>query len=226
MWRFEEYFHRKGYLLKYKLVIFDFDGTLADTFPWFVKNIRAVADKYGFKHIKDEEVEELRNFDAKHMLKFVEFPILKLPLIATYMRGLMKTEIDEIKLFDGVPEMLHQLYDAGLTLAVVSTNSRENVKAVLGADLSALITDYECGVSLFSKEAKLKKISHKCKISLSEAIYIADELRDFDSARNVKLDIGAVAWGYTNPEALKKLQPTLFFENVREIEKKLKMLAK
>jgi len=111
--------------LKYKLIILDFDGTLADTFPWFVKNIGAVADKYGFKHIKDEEVEELRNFDAKHMLKHVGFPMLKLPLIATHMRGLMKKEIHTIKLFDGVPEMLHKLHDAGLTLAVVSTNSQK-----------------------------------------------------------------------------------------------------
>ena len=203
------------------MVILDFDGTLADTFPWFVKNIRAVADKYGFKHIKDEEVEELRNFDAKHMIKHVGFPILKLPLIATHMRGLMKKEIHTITLFDGVPEMLHKLYDSGLTLAVVSTNSQENVKSVLGPDLSALVTDYECGVSLFSKEAKLKKISHKCKIPLSETIYIADEMRDFESAQNVGLDLGAVRWGYTNPEALKKLHPTLFFESVGVIVKKL-----
>jgi len=207
--------------LKYKLVILDFDGTLADTFPWFVKNIRAVADKYGFKHIKDEEVEELRNFDAKHMIKHVGFPILKLPLIATHMRGLMKKEIHTIKLFDGVPEMLQKLHNAGLTLAVVSTNSQENVRAVFGPDLSALVTDFECGVSLFSKEAKLKKISHKCKIPLSEAIYIADEMRDFESAQNVGLDLGAVSWGYTNPEALKKLQPTLFFENMGETVEKL-----
>ena len=207
--------------LKYKLVILDFDGTLADTFPWFVKNIRAVADKYGFKNITDEEVEDLRNFDAKHMIKHVGFPMLKLPLIATHMRGLMKKEIHTIKLFDGVPEMLRTLYDAGLTLAVVSTNSQENVKSVLGPDLSALISDYECGVLLFGKEAKFKKISHKCKIPLSEAIYIADEMRDLDSARHVGLDIGFVSWGYTNPEPLRKLNPNVFFEKVDEIAEKL-----
>ncbi len=207
--------------MKYKLVILDFDGTLADTFHWFVKNIRAVADKYGFKNISDDEVEYLHNFDAKHMIKHVGFPILKLPLIATHMRGLMKKEIHTITLFDGVPEMLHKLHDAGLSLAVVSTNSQENVKSVLGPDLSVLISDFECGVLLFGKEAKFKKISHKCKIPLSEAIYIADEMRDFDAARHVGLDIGFVAWGYTNPEPLKKLNPTLFFEKVEEIGEEL-----
>lgn len=207
--------------MRYKLIIFDFDGTLADTFEWFVKNVRAVADKYGFKNVTDEEVEELRNFDARHMIKHVGFPIIKLPLIATHLRGLMNNEIDTIKLFDGVPEMLHKLHDAGYTLAVVSTNSQENVKTVLGPDLSALISDYECGVLLFGKEAKFKKITHNCKIPLSEAIYIADEIRDFESARKVKMDIGAVAWGYTNPEALKKLEPTLFFEKVEEIGNEL-----
>ncbi len=96
---------------------------------------------------------------------------------------------------------------------------------ISGLNLNALYachcTDFECGVSLFSKESKLKKISHKCKIPLSEAIYIADEVRDFESAQNVGLDLGAVSWGYTNPAALQKLHTTLFFESVGEIVERL-----
>ena len=203
--------------MKYKLIILDFDGTLANTFHWFVKNIRAVADKYGFKKIRNDEVEELRNYDAKHMIKYVGFPLIKLPLIAKHLRCLMSKEIDTIALFDGVPEMLAGLHEKGFTLAVVSTNSEENVRSVLGNDLSKLIVDFECGVSLFSKESKLKKISRKCKVPLSESIYIADELRDIDSARNLGIDVGVVSWGYTNPEALKKMGPNLFFEKVGEI---------
>ena len=203
--------------MKYKLIILDFDGTLADTFWWFVKNIRAVSDKYGFKKIKDDEVEKLRNFDAKYMIKYVGFPVLKLPAIAKYMRILMSDEIDSIQLFDGISDLLERLHQAGYILAVVSTNSEKNVRLVLGTELNGLITDYECGVSLFSKEAKLKKISRKCKIPLSEAIYIADELRDIHSARNVELDIGVVSWGYTKPDALKKMQPTYFFNSVDKI---------
>ncbi len=203
--------------MAYKLIILDFDGTLADTFPWFVKNIRAVADKYGFKKIEDHEVEELRNFDAKHMLKYVGFPVLKLPAIAKHMRFLMSKEIEMINLFAGIPEMLDKLYHAGYTLAVVSTNSEHNVRSVLGKDLGAMITDFECGVSLFGKESKLRKISRKCKIPLSDTIYLADELRDIDSARNIGIDIGVVGWGYTNPQALKEKGSTFFFNSSEEI---------
>ena len=44
-------------LMKYKLAIFDFDGTLADSFPWFLGIINDVADKYRFRQIEDYEVE-------------------------------------------------------------------------------------------------------------------------------------------------------------------------
>ncbi len=40
----------------YRLVVFDFDGTLADSFPWFARVINDVADRYRFARIAPDEV--------------------------------------------------------------------------------------------------------------------------------------------------------------------------
>ena len=47
--------------MPYALVIFDLDGTLADSFPWFTTVMNAVARKYGFREVGEDEVEALRN---------------------------------------------------------------------------------------------------------------------------------------------------------------------
>lgn len=206
---------------KYNLIIFDFDGTLADTFDWFVKNIRLMSDKFDFRNVQDHEIPELRNHDAKYMMKFVGFPMLKLPLIATQMRNLMTSEIDKVQLFPGITEMLEQLAQQNFKLAVVSTNSTKNVKHVLGNKISSLIDHFECGVSMFGKEAKLKKAVKKCECKLTESIYIADELRDIEAAHKIGMAFGAVSWGYTNVEAIEKKNPELTFSSVSEIKIKL-----
>jgi NAD(P)-dependent dehydrogenase (short-subunit alcohol dehydrogenase family) len=72
--------------MAYKMVIFDLDGTLADTFPWFLSVLNGVADRYRFRRIEKHEVERLRGFNARQMVKHLGVPAWKLPLIARHMR--------------------------------------------------------------------------------------------------------------------------------------------
>ena len=44
----------------YRLVIFDFDGTLADSFPWVLRAMDDVADRFKFRRVREGELEELR----------------------------------------------------------------------------------------------------------------------------------------------------------------------
>jgi phosphoglycolate phosphatase-like HAD superfamily hydrolase len=44
----------------YKLAIFDFDGTLADTLPWFLRTVNRMAETHGFNRIEAGDIETLR----------------------------------------------------------------------------------------------------------------------------------------------------------------------
>ena len=203
--------------VKYKLVIFDFDGTLADTFPWFAGVINKVAEKYHFKRIEPDEHETIRGFDARGVLKYLGVPLWKMPLIANYLRTLMTHDIQEIALFQGIEGLLHRLSGLGATLAVVSSNSYENIRHVLGAEMTALIAHYECGVSMFGKEAKLRKILKRSGVAPGEAIYIGDEIRDSEAARKVGLAFGGASWGYTVAESLHAHAPADVFSSIDDI---------
>jgi phosphoglycolate phosphatase len=207
--------------MRHSLVIFDFDGTLADSFPWFSRTINEVAARYNFKRIEPHEADALRAMDAHALMRHLGIPAWKMPFIANHMRKRKAQELDHTKLFGGVDRMLRQLSGAGIVLAVVSSNSEPNVRAILGAENAQLIRYYECGVSLFGKAARFRRVLRRSGTPASAAICIGDEIRDLEAARRVGIDFGAVTWGFTKPESLVARRPDIVFEQVDEIAKKL-----
>lgn len=186
--------------MDYKLIIFDFDGTLADSFPYFLRTINTLATTYNFPTINTEDVEQLRGLDARQMMKRANLPAWKIPLIARSFIRLMARDIDQIRLFDGIPELLKTLADRGIKLAIVSSNSEENIRRILGAESASLITYYGCGTSLFGKQHKFKKAMDRSRVTPAETLCVGDEVRDIEAAREATAAAGAVAWGYTRPD--------------------------
>jgi phosphoglycolate phosphatase len=201
----------------YRMVLFDFDGTLADSFPWFIGVLNGVAARYGFRPVQPEECERLRGCDARELLRHLRVPAWKLPFIARHMRSLMARDIDGIPPFDGVPALLRALHQRGVVIAVVSSNSQENIRRVLGPELSSLIAHYACGASLFGKPAKFRALLRRTGAAPAEVIAIGDETRDIDAARSVGVACGAVVWGYARGDALAARRPDFLFERVERI---------
>ncbi|WP_042691089.1 HAD hydrolase-like protein [Azospirillum sp. B506] len=201
----------------YRLAIFDFDGTLADSFPWFVGVLNGVADRYGFNRVRAGEMDLLRSYDAQQIMRHLRVANWKLPFIANHMRRMMARDIDGIRLFDGVPEMLRLLHERGITIAIVSSNSADNIRRVLGEDSAGLVARYGCGASLFGKAAKFRRMLRVTGVSADRAIGIGDEVRDIDAARAVGMGCAAVAWGYTRGDALAARRPDRLLTRVEEI---------
>jgi phosphoglycolate phosphatase len=204
-------------VVKYKLLIFDFDGTLADTYPWFTSIMNQVADKYRFRHVSESEYETLREFSAKQLMQHLGIPLWKTLFISSHIRRLMARDLQKISLFDGVDGLLTRLFGGGVTLAVVSSNSSHNVHSVLGPDNASLISHYECGVSVFSKTSRLKKIIRMSGKKQSETMYIGDEIRDLEAAQKAKVTFGAVSWGYNKSSSLAERSPDKLFATLQEI---------
>lgn len=203
--------------MKYRLVIFDFDGTLADSLPWATNIINNLAEKFQFRPVHNSEHTLLRNYDAAKLFKHLGLPLWKIPLIGNHVRKLMAENIAEVPLFDGVAALLRNLSQQKVYLAIVSSNSIENVQRILGAELATLIDHFECGVTLFGKGQKLRKVLHKSRIHPDDAIYIGDEIRDIDAANHVGISSGAVSWGYNSVESLITHHPTRLFHSIAEI---------
>ncbi len=201
---------------RYKLAIFDLDGTLSDSLPWFRRVMNSVADKHRFRRIEDGDVEMLRGKTSREIIAFLEVPFWRMPLIMADMRRRKSQNIDSIPLFAGVGSMLQELSQAGVIIAMVSSDSESNVRRSLG-DHAALIAQFAYGASTFGKAAKFKKVLKRTGIGAADAIAIGDEVRDGEAAAQAGIDFGAVSWGYANPEALRRLSPALVFDSVADI---------
>lgn len=202
--------------MPYSLAIFDLDGTLVDSFPWFLRTINDVADRFGFRRVGDEDVEGLRHASTREILARLEVPVWKLPAIARHARRLKAEAAAETPMFDGVETMLRTLAESGVQLALVSSDSEANARAKL-ANAAALFSQFDCAASLFGKPAKFRRAIQRAGVDADRVIAIGDEIRDIEAARAVGIACGAVSWGYAAPAALRARGPDLVFERIGDI---------
>lgn len=206
---------------KYDLAIFDFDGTLADTFPWFASVLNSAADRFHFNRVAPGDQEMLRSHDPQGILAHLGLPLWKVPMVAHYLRSLMSEHLQEIALFEGATEVVHELSSHGLTLALVTSNSEKNARQLLGPGAAACFQYFACGTAMFGKASRIKKVLARSKIPATNTILVGDEIRDSEAARASHVAFGAVAWGYNSPEALRARQPSEFFETMSDIPRLL-----
>lgn len=197
----------------YKLIILDFDGTLADSLGWLATNFNTVAKRYRFRTVSDSEADALRSADTLEIIRYLGVPAWKIPFIARHMRRLAAKDVAGISLFPGIADALARM-SVGSTLAIVSSNSAANVKAILGPDLSRRIGEFACGASMFGKAAKFRRVLKRTGASAADAIAVGDEIRDIQAARDAGIAAAAVAWGYAKSDMLRARSPDHFFETV------------
>jgi phosphoglycolate phosphatase len=204
-----------------KLIIFDFDGTLANTFRVFLDIFDDLANKYKFRLFERHNLEYLRGLDARQILKHHKVPFWRLPHLSQEFRRTMERRLPGVALFEGIDAVLRELSAAPVQLGIASSNSYANVIQVLGAIHTSSFRYFECGVSLFGKTAKLRSILARSKCKPSETVLIGDEIRDAEAAAAAGIPFAAVAWGYNHLNALRSHGASLAISRVEEIPSKL-----
>lgn len=200
----------------YKFIIFDFDGTLADSAPWFIRILNDIAKAHGFRSVNEREIEMLRGKPNREIIRYLGLRFWQMPAIARELRKRSLEEAGMIKLFDGVPGLLQEIKWSGAQLAVVSSNGEETVRRVLGAS-AALVDHYACDASLFGKAAGFRKLQRKLKLQPSQVLAVGDEGRDVEAAHRAGFASAAVTWGYATEDALRRCSPTFILNSLSEL---------
>jgi phosphoglycolate phosphatase len=212
-------------LVRKPLVIFDFDGTLADSWAVAVEELRGAGRLFDLRQLSPEEVEALRGQPSRQVFDAFGVALWKIPRIATHMRRRFEERAAGIALFDGVAEMLRAVDEAGILIGVVSSNSEKTVATVLGPENMRRVAAVECGSSLFGKSRRFLRLLKELGATRADTIAVGDESRDLDAAADAGITGLAVEWGYARPALLQALAPGRTFATVTTLTARLLELA-
>ena len=200
-----------------KVVIFDFDGTLADTFDIIVGITNRLSVEFGYKPARKDEIPDIQKLSPLQLINQSGISIFKLPFLLRRIRLEFQKEVQNVNLFVGIKEVLLELKHQGYKLGIITSNGRENVQFVLQKYDLLLFEFMFSGITLFGKHRVLKKYLKSENISPEEVVYVGDETRDINGAKKAKTKVIAVSWGFNSRESLSEYQPDALIEKPQEL---------
>lgn len=201
-----------------KNVIFDFDGTIADTLDAAVNIYNAIAPKYHCKPVKMEDKDILRGKRPQDFFKDYGVTSFKLPFLLIHIRGELKKHIINTPLVKDISSALKDLKDAGYNLGILTSNSKENVDMFLFANKLTEIFDFiYSSKNIFGKDKDILHLLKNRNIKKDNVVYVGDETRDIEAAKRVGIPIIAVSWGFNTREILVAQGPSYIIDEPGEL---------
>ncbi|WKY46292.1 HAD hydrolase-like protein [Eubacteriaceae bacterium ES3] len=210
--------------MPYKCVIFDFDGTLADTEEKAFEIYNRLARKYNYSQVTMEELQHIKNLHIKEILEIVDIPLHHFPKVIKEGQKMLRLESSEIHAFNtDIHDFFIELNKQVEFCGILTSNIKKTVNHFLKKYyLEDEIKFVKCS-ALMSKAEKIRKVMRWSRIKPEEMLYVGDETRDIEACQKVGVDVAAVEWGYNSPSALKQCNPTYMIDdlwNLIEIVKK------
>lgn len=197
-------------------LIFDFDGTIADTLDHVVAVFQMVSRRD--QPLSPEEIDQLRRLSSRQAVKAAGIPLWRVPRMIKKGMAHFSDRIPHMRSFDGLPETLAALHERGDRLFVLTSNNEYNVREFLRLhDLAQYFEALSCGASLFGKTRPLKRLVKRYNLDTADTWYVGDETRDITAAHKAGLNAAAVTWGFNHAEALAQSCPQVMLDSPVEL---------
>jgi phosphoglycolate phosphatase len=189
-----------------KLVVCDFDGTLADSLATTVDIFNRLAGELGHRPIED--VAAARAMTTRQLLRRHGISVWRLPRLVRRFHAAAAEEAERLKLFPGLPAALAAVHAGGVRLGVLSSNREDNIRRCLRANGAEEFFSFVVGYpKLFGKGKALRRILRAERLDRSALLYVGDEVRDVEAARKAGVAVAAVTWGFHAESILRDARP-------------------
>lgn len=200
-----------------RTLIFDFDGTIADTFTPVISILNGLADEFGYRRAAPEELAELTRLELRELARRMGLAWHKLPLLAVRVRKEMMHSMPNVRPCPGIEPVLSELRARGLGVGILTSNNRENVEAFLAHNPGLTFDFISAGSGLFSKQKRLSRLLARRGLALEHTCYVGDETRDIEAAQALGMRVIAVGWGFSAPQLLAAKRPDHLVMNPAEL---------
>ncbi len=210
-------YHMNAPLNKRPILIFDFDGTIADTHHYIVTISNRLSEEFNYLKIPPEEIEHLKDHTVQEVIQHLKVPWLKIPAIITRAKEEFYSDIRNIKPIEGLSDVLRSLKKADVHIGILSSNSIENIQYFLSNHDLDFFDFIESTSKIWGKNISLKKMIDHLHLVKENIIYIGDEIRDVEAAKKINMKVAAVTWGYNSGAALQKRNPDFLIHTPQEL---------
>ncbi len=189
-------------------VVFDFDGTFADTLDLAFTMYNRIAPEYNYRQVGKEELDTLRTRKPQEIFKAFGISRVRFLTLLLRIRKELSLHITEAGLIKGMENALRSMSLAGFRLGILTSNSRVNVRNFIDHhSLSDIIGFIYSGNSLFGKDKVIGRMLEREGISRERVVYVGDETRDIEACQKAGIPVIAVSWGLNRRELLASLHP-------------------
>ncbi len=206
------------------VIIFDFDGTIADTLDAIVSITNRLAVEFGYKQTTQEELAVIRSLSSREIIKRSGVSIFKLPFLIRKVQAELNDEIQEIRPIPGIKEALIELKGQGNRLGIITSNSKQNVTTFLDVNGLQDLFNFTASGRIFGKNIIINRLLREEAIDPKAVIYIGDETRDIEAARKSHIKVISVSWGFNSKAVLAEQNPDFLIDRPREIVEIIEML--
>lgn len=200
------------------VVIFDFDGTIADSFDVVLNITNRLAPEFGYPITQPEDIPQLKGLSSREVMRRAGVPRFKLPFLLRRLRGELQREVSHLQPISGIRTALQDLKQQGCQLGIVTSNSESNVRAFL--ERQGLLDWFDfigSGLTLFGKGRIIKNLLQLYDLDPAQVVYVGDETRDIEAARKVGISVISVAWGFNSGEVLAEQNPDFLIYRPEEL---------
>lgn len=199
----------------FDLVLWDFDGTLANNLERGLSIYNTIALKYGFLPISDPQAS--RNLSLRAFLRRHRIPLAKVPIALRDFFEMQSRDMESVPLVDGISELLAEL-EGRYRLGVVSSNTGENIRRCLRANQVEHHFEMLVGSGrLFGKARAIKRVVRAERVHRARVLYVGDEIRDVEAAQKAGVQVAAVTWGVNSEVILRRHRPNYVVGHPREL---------
>ena len=207
------------------MLLFDFDGTLADSIGYIKIVLNKLAPNYGIEPLSDEEFDKFRSKSIPQALKELKISFFTMSRAIPIVLSEYRHHVKDLLPFPGIPQMLKDLQDLGCKMAMLSSNNVENLEYFVKQHKLHYFEWIEGTSGILRKQSSLRKLMKRHKLQAENLIYVGDETRDITAAKKCGMRVISVSWGFQTVDLLAAKNPDYLVEDPLEIVEIVKLLA-
>ncbi|MEB3359641.1 MAG: HAD-IA family hydrolase [Synechococcales bacterium] len=201
-----------------KIILFDFDGTIANTLEALLNISNRLAKEFGYPQVTAEALCQLKDLSSRDIIRQAQIPFVKIPFLLRRLKVELNREIETIKPIQGMEKALYQLKQDQYPLGIVTSNSADNVQAFLRVHQLENVFDFVySGTTIFGKHRVMNRLIRKHQFNPRDLVYVGDETRDIEAAKRISMPVIAVSWGFNSRAILETYQPNFLIDRPEEL---------